>query len=348
MACASNEGRHHFQVWDSHLPAEFYGRRRDDVKLLTIDGKSGLYSSSPFTHLSRYLKSGDILVFNDSKLVPSSVAVFDVATGEKGSLHIGTSRKDGSILVEPRPKSFNRLLGEGPVEMVILGGSQRIFLEERHPVFSRFFWANTGQNEDELRHMLYGYGSPVTYDHVPFKLPMSYYNTLFSMNPGSSEFPSASRPFTRRVVASLEGMGVATTTLTLHCNLSPLEPYEFESVDSLLEEEYNIPEKTADLLNSASSSGERVIAVGTSVVRALESSFRGRVVPGHGVTDLFIRPGDEIRSVSGLITGLHDPESSHIEMISAFLDDSVLRSAYSTAASLEYEWHEFGDLSFIA
>ena len=263
IASGGNEGRHHFRVWDSHLPAEFYGRRRDEVKLLTIERKTGLYSSSPFTELSRYLKSGDTLVFNDSELMPSSVAVFDKATGEKGFLNIGTSRHGNSILVEPRPKTFNRLLGDGPVEMVILGASRRILLEERHPVFRRFFWANTGQSEAELHSMLHSFGSPVTYDHVPFKLPMGYYKTLFSRNQGSSEFPSAARPFSRRVIASLEHGGVRTAALTLHCNLSPLEPYELRRVDSLQDEEYNIPDKTADVLNNALSTVRRVIAVAT-------------------------------------------------------------------------------------
>lgn len=348
MEKAGNRGRHHFSVWDSHLPAEFYGRGRDEVKLMAIDRRTGLYSSSTFTQLSRYLRPGDTLVFNDSEMVPSSVAVFDTASGEEGFLNLGTSRKGNSILVEPRPKSFNRLLGDGAVELVILGASQTIVLQDRHSEFNRFFWAETGQKESELLQMLQRFGSPVTYDHVPFKLPMSFYKTLFSRNPGSSEFPSAARPFTSRVMASLESTGVKTETLTLHCNLSPLEPYEFGRADSLLEEQYIIPEKTAEALNRATSSGERVIAVGTSVVRALESSYRGRIVPGSGVTDLFIRAGDEIKSVSGIVTGLHDPGSSHIEMISAFLDDSLLRSAYATAASLGYEWHEFGDISFIA
>lgn len=343
-----DEGRHHFQVWDSHLPPEFYGRERDDVKLLTIDRRTGLYSSSPFVQLPRFLKTDDLLVFNDSALVPSSVAVFETASGEKGFLNIGTSRKQGRILVEPRPKSFNRLLGTGPIEMVILGGSQRIRLEERHDAFNRFFWATTELDETNFRQMLYSYGSPVTYDHVPFKLPLEFYKTLYSRNPGSAEFPSASRPFTHRVMAGLRDRGVETCTITLHCNLSPLEPSEFGQSDALLPEQYTIPPETADTLNEALSSGRRLIAVGTSVVRALESAYRGKIVSGSSQTDLFIRPGHEIRSVAGLITGLHDPESSHIEMISAFLDDSVLRSAYSTAASIGYEWHEFGDLSLIA
>lgn len=348
MADARFEGRHHFRVWDSHLPAEFYGRRRDDVKLMTIDRRTGLYSSSPFVQLSKYLKSGDILVFNDSSLVPSAFAVFDVKSGQEGFLHVGTSWRGKSVLVEPRPKSFNKLLGEGPRDMVILGGSRRLTLEERHSEFSRFFWATTGQSESDLRKMLFRYASPITYDHVPFKLPLEFYRTLFSTNPGSSEFPSAARPFTRSVMDSLTEIGVRTATITLHCNLSPLEPFEFAGADSLLEERYTIPENSAEALNRVSSSGGRVIAVGTSVVRALETSYKGGFVPGSGSTDLFIRPGSEIRSVSGLITGLHDPESSHIEMISTFLDDSLLRSAYATAATLGYEWHEFGDVSLIA
>ena len=340
--------RHQFQVWDSHLPPEFYGRSRDDVSLLVIENASGTYSSARFAELPEFLKRGDILVFNDSALVPSSLPVFDVSRRQQGWLNVGTSRLNGKILVEPRPKSFNRMQTEEGNVLAVIGNGREIELSRRHSTFSRFFWADARMGEDELRETLGRYGAPLTYDHIPFKLPLSFYSTVVSRVPGSAEFPSASRPFSRRVMASLRQKGILQAYLTLHCNLSPLEPDEFSSSPFLPDEYYEIPEATATAAEEARDSGGRVIAVGTSVVRALESSYRGRIVPGSGTTDLFIRPGRRPKSVDGLLTGLHDPESSHVEMISAFLDDSLLRSAYTTASAIGFQWHEFGDLSLIA
>ncbi len=340
--------RHSFGVWDSHLPPEFYGRGRDEVNLISVDRKSGVYSSSGFLEIVHYLRKGDLLVFNNSELVPSAVPVFNSDTDSSGWLHFGTSRLDGMVLVEPRPKSFNSSLQAERADLQLLGDRSTVRLERRHSRFSRFYWAKTGVDEAGLREILDKYGAPVSYEHIPFKLPMDFYRSAHSIVPGSAEFPSASRPFTERVMNLVERKGVRRAYLTLHCNLSPLEPWEFDASAVLLEEKYSISRQTADIIEQTASEGGRVIAVGTSVTRALEDSYRGRIIPGESATELFIRPGYNFKCVDALITGLHDPESSHVEMISAFLDDSLLRSVYSTASSLGYQWHEFGDLSFIA
>lgn len=343
----THRARHAFAVWDSRLPPEFYGRERDEVKLLAIDTKSGTYSSVPFTDIPGLLRRGDLLVFNNSMLIPSSVPVFDNTTGRNGYLNFGTSWKEGMILAEPRPKSFNRLLGAAERDVTIIGPGAGMTLKGRHKAFQRFVWAGAESGEMQLSDMLLKYGAPLTYDHIPFKLPLEYYRTAFSTIPGSVEFPSAGRPFSRRVLEMLRKRGVGTAEITIHCNLSPLEPSEFDGSSSLLEERYVISHAAAEAINGAREAGGRVIAVGTSVVRALEASYDGRAVPRSAETDLFIRPGHKIKSVDGLVTGMHDPESSHVEMISSFVDDSLLQSAYSTALSLGFQWHEFGDLSLV-
>lgn len=347
MQQAPVSGRHRFRVWDSHLPPEFYGKGRSDVRLLAIDPSRGVYSSSPFSDVAKYLKGGDMLVFNNSLTVPSSIPVYHPGLATGGWLHIGTSRRYGMVLVEPRPRHFNAALGKGEHSITSPGFRSGIRLVERDSSFGRFYWADFGIGEEVLRRTLDRYGSAISYDHVPFKLGMDYYRTVFSAVPGSSEFPSASRPFTTEVMSSVRRKGIGTATLTLHCNLSPLEPAEFSSSTALLDEWFSIDAGEAERIEEARNEGGRIVAVGTSAVRALESSYRGRIRPGSGRTELFIRPGSGIKSVDGLITGLHDPDSSHIEMISAFMDDSLLRSAYSTALNMGYQWHEFGDLSLI-
>ncbi len=338
--------RHKYDVWDSRMPPEFYGRSRDDVNLLAVDRSAGVYSSTPFRELTCFIRRGDLLVFNNSAIVPSSLPVYDAASGLSGWLNVGTSRENGMIIVEARPKRFNATLQNSGGGLTVLGDGSRIRLVRRNEQFNRFFWATAG-GEDKLRSLLDRFGAPVSYDHIPFKLPMSYYTTFCSAVPGSAEFPSASRPFSPALLRALEAKGASMAYLTLHCNLSPLEPHEFSSSPSLLEEWYNMPEETAAAVEGTREKGGRVIAVGTSVVRALESSYRGKVVRGASRTDLFIRPGHTFETVDGIITGLHDPDSSHVEMISAFMDDSLLRSAYATASALGYQWHEFGDLSII-
>jgi S-adenosylmethionine:tRNA ribosyltransferase-isomerase len=337
--------RHVFEYSAANLPPEFYGYRRDDVKLLSIDRKSGLVSQTPFTSIHQFLSAGDMLVFNNSTIVPSSLDAYYPRPGIYGRLNFGTGARRNLLLCEPRPREAGREIMEND-RAVILPSSTAVRFVERHGLFHRYWWVDVG-DYTRFRNAMARYGRYIRYDHIPFDLPASYYVNPFGGVPGSVEYPSASRPFTRRVLSALQKKGVRTAEITLHCNISSLESEEFERVDRLLDEEYAVTEENADRILAAAEEGGRVLAVGTSVLRALESwAGKGRAI--HSRTELYIRPGFSFRIADGLITGMHEADGSHIDLVAALVDDSTLLSAYSTAADLGFQWHEFGDITLIA
>jgi S-adenosylmethionine:tRNA ribosyltransferase-isomerase len=161
---------------------------------------------------------------------------------------------------------------------------------------------------------------------------------------GSAEMPSAGRAFTGAMLADLQSGGVQIAALVLHTGVASLESHE-----PPYEEFYRVPEPTAQAVNAARSAGRRVIAVGTTVVRALESAAdaRGLVRAGSGWTDLMITPERGVRAVNALLTGMHEPRATHLAMLAAICGEQHLRVAYAEALRQRYLWHEFGDLHLI-
>jgi S-adenosylmethionine:tRNA ribosyltransferase-isomerase len=192
-------------------------------------------------------------------------------------------------------------------------------------------------------------GQPIRYGYVERDYPLSAYQTIFAAVPGSAEMPSAGRPFSRRVLKSLRQKGVQITGLVLHTGVSSLE-IETDTVEDhvLYAEPFRVPQHTADAVNSARLEGRRVIAVGTTVVRALESAWQADgVQPRCGFTRAYIHPGRRVQSVDGLISGLHDPLASHLAMLYAVAGQALIRSSYAEAVRHQYLWHEFGDSHLI-
>ncbi len=337
--------RHTFAYNTARLPPEFYGASRDDVKLLAIDRQRGMVSASPFTGLHDFLRRGDILVFNDSLMIPSSVGAYFTEAGVAGKLNLGTSTERGLLLCEPRPRNIAGILQEGETVLTMPTKSS-IRLVKRHSLFPRYWWAEPADYSGFMD-VINRFGNYIRYGHIPFDLPSDTYSTAFSTIPGSVEFPSASRPFSGRIIDSLKRKGVRFAAVTLHCNLSSLEFSEFEKMDRLLDEEYTVGKSALDAVYAARDNGGRILAVGTTVARALESCAISGGMPVHGRTDLYIKPGFRFRIIDGLITGLHEPDGSHVDMVSALIDESTLLSSYSLATELGYAWHEFGDLSLI-
>lgn len=346
---------------ESHVPAEFLGISRDMVKLLVINRKDGTISSDLFFNVSGYLDKGDLLIVNNSSLVNASLPCYFHDLDELGYLNIGTDTIDNLRIVEPRPVSLNEKLSSGST-LELIGPGKKLILEKRDSKFPRFWWADMRMECDKLQDIEWKYGSIIRYRHVSFPVPLKYYNSIFSSKPGSFEPPSASIPFTGEVRRSVEEKGVDIAEITLHCNLGSMEEDEFESTDSLLNEDYSLPCNTVRKIVETKRSGGRVIAVGTTAVRAVESFFKKMpceelnvdMVSGEvsgcgefGKTDLFVRPGYKFRVIGGLITGMHDPYSSHIEMMSAFAGRDLLDSSYNIAMELGYLWHEFGDITLV-
>jgi S-adenosylmethionine:tRNA ribosyltransferase-isomerase len=189
------------------------------------------------------------------------------------------------------------------------------------------------------------WGRPIRYSYIERPFPISAYQTVYARSEGSAEMPSAGRAFTRSMLACLRHSGVGLAKLVLHTGVASLESHE-----KPYEEWYEVPAATAEKVRRAKTAGGRVIAVGTTVVRALESSVdkRGQVIASSGWTDLVITPERGVRVVTGLLTGLHEPKATHLDMLQSIAGRETLERAYEVALEREYLWHEFGDLHLIA
>jgi S-adenosylmethionine:tRNA ribosyltransferase-isomerase len=205
------------------------------------------------------------------------------------------------------------------------------------------------QAEGNLHDVMRRVGKPIRYGYVTQDYPLEVYQTVFARVPGSAEMPSAAYPFTPRVVRALRANGVEIAPIVLHTGVSSLE-VETEIVEQhpLFPEPFFVPASTAAAVNRARDEGRRVIAVGTTVIRALESAWDGgRVQPRRGFTRVYVHPGRGSHVADGLITGLHDPVTSHLAMLYTIAGQKTVRSAYQEAVAEGYLWHEFGDSHLI-
>jgi S-adenosylmethionine:tRNA ribosyltransferase-isomerase len=202
----------------------------------------------------------------------------------------------------------------------------------------------------EFLDLVYRIGQPIRYRYLSAPWRLSYYQNVYALRPGAAEMPSAGRAFTWRLLLQLRNRGVESAAITLHTGLSSYLDNEFDRQHLASEEEYWISETAAAKIRRARNAGRRVVAVGTTVVRALESTVAdsgGEVRACHQYTQLRITPDYRLRVVDGLLTGLHEPEASHLDLLAAFVPPPTIYEAYTEAIARRYLWHEFGDLNLI-
>jgi S-adenosylmethionine:tRNA ribosyltransferase-isomerase len=266
-------------------------------------------------------------------------------------VHFSSPLPDGAWLVELRRIENKTSLPNDqgcPGQVICLPGGAVLTLEAR--ASARLWRARLSA---AVVPYLFRYGVPIRYSHVPRDWALPAYQTVFARLPGSAEMPSASRPFTPSVVTELVARGVLIAPLTLHAGVSSLEDGEDPPP-----EPYDVPPVTARLVNHVRADGGRVIAAGTTVVRALETAARaaeadGRnggaatVAPSAGWTTHVVTPDTGVRAVDGLLTGLHEPRSSHLRMLAAFVGLELLSRCYRAAIEAGYLWHEFGDVHLL-
>lgn len=321
-------------------PAERRGTGRDDVRLMVTRRSGVSIEHDAFANLEDHLSSGDVLVVNTSATVPASVDGW-APDGERLTVHFASSAPGGLWLVEvrtPTPGGGTDRRSNLEAQTLSLSGGARAHLLAPSPRNPRMWVADIESGADVASY-LSAHGKPIRY--VPgAPWPIEDYQTVFSSETGSAEMPSAGRPFTADIVTRLISKGVTTVPIVLHAGVS-----SYEDDESPGEERYAVPEPTATIINALRGSGGRVIAVGTTVVRALESVVdrSGTVHPGRGVTDLVVTAARGIRAVDGLLTGWHEPRSSHLRMLEAFIPAEHLEAVYQEAVSAGYLWHEFGD-----
>jgi len=348
---------------EAAAPPEARGLRRDHVRLLLVDRASGSVAHHRFHELPRLLEPGDLLVANDSRTLPASLlghtavgaplevrlAAKDPGTdgGERWlGLPLGVPDGGGDpalVPTEARPAAPPLAAGE---RLEFAGGLTATVLG-RHPEAQALIWLAFDAGGERLAQALHRAGRPVRYAYVPRPWPLHHYQTLFAAGPGSAEMASAGRPFTVQTLKVLRNRGVGLATVSLHAGLST---YGDPATDRSFvpAEPYLVPEATAAAVARSRAAGGRVVAVGTTVVRALETAAgSGAVRAGAGVSRLRIRAGHRLLAVDGLLTGLHEPEASHLDLLAAFIDRAALDRAYASALAGGYLWHEFGDVCLL-
>jgi S-adenosylmethionine:tRNA ribosyltransferase-isomerase len=331
---------------EAHEPVEARGGRRDDVRLLVSPGTADPILTT-FHSLPDHLQPGDLAVVNTSATIAAALDVVIEGHGD-AVLHVSTELPGDLWMVEPRRK-----LANGATEPVTLSDrSTSVRLATGEPLLdllraapgSRRIWLAVAAADTDLGATMASLGRPIRYRYVPRDWPLEAYQTVFATEPGSAEMPSAARPFTEEMVTRLVSDGIGIVPVTLHTGVSSLEASERPYT-----ERYRVPAATAAAINAVRRSGGHVIAVGTTVVRALETvtDATGTAHPGSGWTDVVVTPDRGARAVDGLLTGWHEPEASHLAMLEAVAGRDALVLAYERAFAAGYRWHEFGDSHLI-
>jgi S-adenosylmethionine:tRNA ribosyltransferase-isomerase len=359
-------------------PPEARGLARDDVRLMVSHYKDDRVLHTRFRELPAVLEAGDVLVINTSGTMNAALSATRV-DGTSLELHLSTHLPADLWIVElrqPEGGATRPLHGATPGETLALpdGAAATLHVSYRHdyrgtsdPNTASRLWIATlrlpcgcaaappapGEGRVEqcpqgtmgpLQDYLAAYGFPIRYSYVKEAWPISYYQTVYATEIGSAEMPSAGRAFTPELLTRLIARSVLVVPLLLHTGVSSLEDHE-----PPYEEFYRVPLETARVVNATRAAGGRVVAVGTTVVRALETvtDREGTVHPGEGWTRLVVTPQRGVRAIDALLTGLHEPRSSHLAMLAALAGREHLTITYAEALRAGYLWHEFGDLHLI-
>jgi S-adenosylmethionine:tRNA ribosyltransferase-isomerase len=358
-------------------PPEARGLTRDGVRLLAAT-PDGLVHAR-FRDLPRFLAPGDLLVVNTSATLAAALPAQRTG-GRAVTVHLSNQLDNGTWLVELRQGQVTpqRLSDGVPGEVITLpgGGSVTLLQPYPDPAATRIWAAAVRTGHGPVHGYLARHGRPIRYSYVPGRWPLAAYQTVFARSPGSAEMPSAARPFTAGLVTRLIAAGVVLAPIILHTGVASLEAGE-----APLPEWFEVPQPTADLVNLTRAAGRRVIAVGTTCTRALESAVAGgagqvgpvedtvadpavgpvaspvaspvddnvagpvagTVIARSGWTSLVLGPEHPARVVTGLITGWHEAGASHLALLEAVAGRTLVEASYREAEAAGYLWHEFGD-----
>jgi S-adenosylmethionine:tRNA ribosyltransferase-isomerase len=355
-------------------PAERRGIARDEVRLMVsvkrspqsrypLLGSAALATQgvgnpltervehTKFNRLGEYLRPGDLLVFNSSRTLPAALNGCESPMGLCLEVRLAQHLPDDSwlaLLLCQQGEPF--ACGLRDRIKIDFGQGLTATVENRDSNIPRLWKLRFSKSGSELMDALYRLGRPIRYEYVCVPWDLDYYQTVYAKEPGSAEMPSAGRAFTWKLLFDLKRRGIQTAHIVLHTSLSSYMDDELDLSHPASEEEYFISEAAAEKINQTKEVGGRIIAVGTTVVRALESvaDETGKVHPQHGYTRLHITANHQLKVVNGLLTGMHEPEASHLDLLTAFLPAREIWEAYEEAVQQGYLWHEFGDLHLIA
>ncbi|SDM22387.1 S-adenosylmethionine:tRNA ribosyltransferase-isomerase [Bacillus sp. OK048] len=323
-------------------PPERRGIRRDHVKMMVLDKKTGHVFHDHFFHLTDYLNPGDLVVMNNSRTVPAILKADLIRESKRihQEVEIRLARRRNEetwdVLVVTEEVKLGDILQISTELTAVV-----IDMKAGTPLKTILF----SKKGTDLFNNIYALGEPIRYEYINHNWSLDYYQTVFASQPGSVEMPSAGRAFSWELLFSLQKKGIELDFIQLHTGLSYLLDDELETSPSDNYEEYHLSEKTIEKIHRTKASGGRVIAVGTTVVRALESAGVTGIL--DGVTNLYINKSFPLKMVDGIITGFHEPKASHLDMLTAFVPQDILWNAYEEAIEQRYLWHEFGDMNLI-
>ena len=322
-------------------PPEAQGVARDDVRLLVA--RPGRVEHHRFADLPDQLEPGDLVVVNNSGTVNGEIDA--VRGGAPIVLHAASRLDDGTWVVELRTSpdatdpvldaAAGETIGVGELPLTLIGP----YPEEGSSPSGTGNRLWRAQVEGDLRALLDRHGRPIAYGYLDRRYPLSAYQSVFASLPGSAEMASAGRPFTEALVTRLVSRGIGVAPITLHTGVSSQETGEGPQP-----EWYHVPATTARLVELTRAHRGRVVAVGTTVTRALESAVvDGAVRESWGWTHRVVTPEHPAAVVNGLVTGWHDAQASHLLLVEAVAGTALAQSAYDAAVVQRYRWHEFGD-----
>jgi S-adenosylmethionine:tRNA ribosyltransferase-isomerase len=331
---------------EATAPPEERGIARDRVRMMVAHRLAGAIEHSRFDRIANHLAAGDAIVVNVSRTLPAAVTAIS-PRGEEVVLHFSSPHPVDERLwiVEPRLPAG---AGTAPLRCVragdrlaLAGGASIDLLA---PYMGERLWIARPRMVGSVESYLGRRGRPIRYAYAAGEWGLDAYQTVFGTEPGSAEMPSAGRPFTSRTLAALAARDVRVVPIVLHCAVSSLEDGE-----SPLPERFAVSEASARRVNGVRGAGGRIIAIGTTAVRALESAADadGYVHAAAGWTDVVIGPDRPVTAVDGLLTGWHEPGASHLDMIEAIAGPSLASRSYAAAVAGGYLWHEFGDVHLI-
>ncbi|WP_066390205.1 S-adenosylmethionine:tRNA ribosyltransferase-isomerase [Neobacillus mesonae] len=323
-------------------PPEKRGIRRDHVRMMVLDRRSGAVRHDHFYHLNHYLEPGDLVILNNSRTIPAVLQaewLRDPALiAPKIEVRLARRRLD---------ETWEALIVAAPVKIkdrltFSTGLSATVVSEIQNSPLKVIQFSKKGP---DLFNSIYELGEPVRYEYIQHPWSLDYYQTVFASHPGSVEMPSAGRAFSWELLFKLKQQGIGVDFIQLHTGLSYLLDDKWHQKPEENVEEYHIPDQTMERILKTKAAGKKVIAVGTTVVRTLETAARNGVL--SGMTNLYVHRDFPLKIADGILTGFHEPRASHLDMLSSFITEHHLLHAYEQAIEAGYLWHEFGDMNLI-
>ena len=334
--------------FDYYLPEELIAQhpaeKRDHARLLVLDRDTGEVSDKYFYDIIDYLNPGDVLVMNDTRVIPARL--FGHREDKEESIEVfllhNTEGKTWECLVRPGKKMK---IGTKIIFSEDLSGQVKDIKEDGNRIIEFYYEGIFNEILDKLGNV------PLPpYITEELKEPEEY-QTVYSKNPGSVAAPTAGLHFTKDLLKEIEKKGIKLAYLTLDVGLGTFRPVSVEDVNDhkMHSEFYTLSQETADIINEARESGHRVIATGTTSIRTLESVYKkcGKITEDSGWTDIFIYPGFEYKVVDAFITNFHLPKSTLVMLVAAFTSREMILDTYKYAVDNKYRFFSFGDAMFI-